>query len=84
MAPQAAVSPDAAQAYFERLGNLALLEGKPNWTLGNTDFAMKAQAYRASSFKLTRQVGDSSSWGIREIETRQKHLARLALTAWRI
>ena len=64
-----------------RLGNLCLLPGI-NHTLGNKAFSQKRSVYNRSALKLTKAVAEYSTWGREEIEARQKHLAKLAVSAW--
>jgi hypothetical protein len=75
---------DTGRAYYNRLGNLALMRTKPNQAIGNTGFAEKAKMYALEPFKLTADLAKHPDWGVKEIEARQRHLARLAVTAWPI
>ena len=73
---------ETVRAYFNRIGNLALLQKKPNSDVGNLGFAEKQQVYTGSPFQLTSSLTQYSQWGPEEIETRQKWLADLAVKAW--
>lgn len=66
-----------------RLGNLTLLEKRPNSELKDAAFVEKNRYYKKSTFALTRQVPKSwDSWGRPQIDERQKQLASLAVKAW--
>lgn len=79
------VSPDAARAYWNRIGNLALLKERDNTEAGNDDFeTIKVPVYRrATYFKLTRELARTKGlWNENDIEKRQKRLAGLAVRTW--
>ncbi len=82
--PEWGVDDDTVQTYYNRLGNLALLEKKMNKEFQNSPFERKAGEYKESAFRLTRELGDHTGWGVREIQERQQRLARLAVAAWPI
>lgn len=72
-----------AMAY--RLGNMALLEAGKNREAGNAAFAAKRPVFAASGFALTRKIAeDHADWLPANIESRQKALANIATTVWRI
>ena len=64
-----------------RLGNLCLLPGI-NHSLGNKPFSEKKLIYGKSKLILTKELGEYATWGRDEINTRQKHMAKLATSAW--
>jgi hypothetical protein len=70
------------EEYVNRLGNLALLQKKPNSDLGNESFAVKRSVRAAEDLVLTKEIGKRSEWGKKEIEGRQAELAKLAVKAW--
>jgi hypothetical protein len=77
--------PDAVRAYWNRIGNLALLTEKDNTDADNDDFqTVKVPVYRrAEHFALTRELAKVKDlWNEDEIEKRQKKLAILAVKAW--
>ncbi len=76
------VSAEDAKAYYNRLGNQALLAGSVNSRIGNVDFEAKREALRSSPFALTNSIAESAQWDIDDIEERQRELARLAVEAW--
>jgi len=66
----------------KRLGNLTLLSGQRNRSLGNRRFSEKRSIYRASSVLLTQQVGDLTSWTPDAIVEKQLDLADRAVALW--
>lgn len=74
--------PELAAAYYNRLGNMVLLQAKKNSTIGNAAFADKKKVLAASAFLLTSGVKDSANWGTNEIQGRQKTLAKVAVETW--
>ncbi len=80
--PNWPVDEDTLRTYRKRLGNLALLDSQANNDLADLPFAEKRKAYAASAFRLTAMIAASTTWGTAEIETRQQHLARLAVATW--
>jgi Protein of unknown function DUF262/Protein of unknown function (DUF1524) len=75
---------ETAEEYFNRLGNLALMESKPNSMAGNAGFSDKQQYYRDSPFRLTSSLATASTWGPEGINERQNSLAELTVEAWSI
>jgi len=73
-----------ASAYFKRIGNLVLLQKSVNVDIGNSYFETKKQAYKNSEFSLTKEVANKATWGSKEIEDRQKELAKIAVKTWPI
>ncbi|MDR0881585.1 MAG: DUF262 domain-containing HNH endonuclease family protein [Candidatus Adiutrix sp.] len=68
-----------------RLGNMTLLETAANRDLGNADYPTKLAAYRQSAFQITRAVAEHyETWDDRKVEARQKQLANVAATIWKI
>lgn len=77
-------SKDAAEAFYKRLGNMALLRAQANSDLHSSPFREKRKAYRQSPYELTRQISEAASWTTESIEERQKQLATLAVKTWKI
>ncbi len=67
--------------HLYRLGNLCLLD--TNRALGNKSFAEKKKNFESSDLLLTRHVSEQAKWGRKEIDTRQRFLADLAVKEWR-
>lgn len=71
--------------FLYRLGNLTLLETKPNRALGNQDFDTKRISYVGSSFLITRKVAEQNQeWTVDRIAERQRWMAQQATSIWRI
>jgi hypothetical protein len=78
-------SDEEADAMIYRLGNMTLLNTGTNKILGNSGFAVKKSAFANSDFELTRKIAeDYFEWTSGRIAARQKWLARLATSVWRI
>lgn len=73
---------ELAEAYVNRLGNMALLRGKHNSKIGNQGFLQKKEYFAKSDFILTKELANYDNWGPSQIDERQKHLAELAVKAW--
>ena len=73
---------DTAQLYYNRIGNMVLLQASQNTLIGNSSFADKKDILRRSTFMLTADVGKKKTWGKDEINVRQKKLAELAVQTW--
>ena len=68
-----------------RIGNLTPLETKRNRELGNGDYASKRAVYEKSDFQITRAIAEHyETWDEQKIDARQKQLAKLAVSLWRI
>lgn len=50
--------------------------------IGNSNFEVKKETLKDSAYILTKDVSEYPSWGIREINERQKALAELAVQTW--
>jgi Protein of unknown function DUF262/Protein of unknown function (DUF1524) len=70
------------EEYVYRLGNLALLQKKPNSDIGNESFAIKQPVLGAEDLILTREIAKHSNWTKQTIEARQAELAKLAIKTW--
>lgn len=78
-------SDEEADAMIYRLGNMTLLNTGTNKILGNSGFAVKKSAFANSDFDLTRKIAeDYFEWTPGRIAARQRWLARLATSVWRI
>lgn len=77
-------TPDKADLYVNRIGNLALLQASKNSDLKTNRFDEKKMVYQNSPYLLTKQIADAISWDDLAITERQKTLANYALTTWKI
>jgi hypothetical protein len=66
-----------------RLGNLCLLPPGINNALGNRPWADKTAIFAKSRLNTTASLAQQATWGIKEIEARQKWMAQLARAQWR-
>lgn len=78
------IDPEAAAAYYKRMGNMVILQARKNSLIGNSPFSEKKKVLKESAFLLTSEVAKNTSWGIKEINDRQIMLARLAVETWPI
>lgn len=77
-------SDEEVEKYSERLGNLALLEKNLNKDAQNKAFMEKKYIYEKSSVQSVTKLCEEETWGPDNIVRRQKHMARVAKTIWRI
>jgi hypothetical protein len=75
---------DIAHSYYQRLGNMVLLQASKNAEVGNKSFEDKLPILRNSAFFLTKEVANFNSWNVKQIDERQERLAKLALKTWPI
>jgi hypothetical protein len=75
---------DAAKGYAKRLGNMLLLTQRVNSKIKSGPFSVKRGVYEKSELLLTKSVAASTNWNKEAIDKRQKHLADLAVRAWKI
>jgi len=68
--------------YWKRIGNQALLRKTDNSNLGNVKYSVKRPALSTAGFELTQEIAAKDSWGMEDINGRQKELAKLALKTW--
>ena len=76
------ISPEDAEQYGNRVGNLALMLTKDNSDLKSASFEVKREVYAKSPFELTSQIATLKRWTPIEIEERQRMLADLAIKTW--
>lgn len=76
---------EEAEAMVYRIGNMVLLAKGANKDIGNSAYAGKRPVLQASNFGLTRKLAeDNADWTPERIAARQKALAKLATSIWRI
>ncbi len=74
---------DELENFIYRLGNLTLLEAAKNREAQNKSFTEKKKIYKDSRFLLTKDI-NYDEWNKETITKRQKDLAKIAKTIWRI
>ena len=68
-----------------RIGNMALLAKGANKDIGNAAYTVKRPVLQASGFGLSQRLAEENAdWTPERIEARQKLLAKLATSIWRI
>ncbi len=77
-------STEIQQECIFRLGNLTLLEAKKNKECGTKLFNEKKEIYETSSYRLSNDYTSYSEWNPTILLQRQKKLAALAKTTWKI
>lgn len=77
-------SEEAHQRYVDRLGNYALLERGKNKEVGQQTFTEKKVIFETSQYGLTKQLSEIDEWDSNAINERQRRLARLATTVWKL
>lgn len=78
-------SDEELETLVYRVGNMAMLEVRANRDSGNATFEAKKPAYEASHFELTRRIAtDNQDWTPARISTRQRTMAKLATSVWRV
>jgi len=75
-------SDEDVETWAYRLGNMVLLSKAENNVIGNGDFPSKVPVLKASDLELTSEVGRKRDWTPKQIESRQKELAKLAVETW--
>jgi len=71
--------------FVYRLGNMVMLEARMNKDIGNQPYADKRPALQQSSMHLTQKLAEENNeWIPGRLDARQKQLANLATTVWRI
>lgn len=76
---------EEAEAMTYRIGNMSLLQKGANQDMGNAGYAVKRPMLAAAPFALTRTLAEENEdWTPARIAARQRALARLATTVWRI
>jgi Protein of unknown function DUF262/Protein of unknown function (DUF1524) len=78
-------SDEEADALVYRIGNMALLEKGRNKDLGNAAYDQKQPVLKTSAFSLTRKLAnENADWTPERIAARQKKLAHMASSVWRV
>ncbi|MDY5213042.1 DUF262 domain-containing protein [Intestinibacter sp.] len=72
------------QRYLWRIGNLTLLGAEYNRKNSNKLFEDKKEMYSKSKIDISNVLTKYNKWNIKEIEERQKELAKLAKDIWAI
>ena len=73
---------DDVATWAYRVGNMVLLTKTENDDIGNGAFETKKSVLKASQLALTSEVGRKGDWGPKQIDERQRKLAKLAVKTW--
>jgi len=77
--------PDKFELYKSRIGNLTLLEGNPNSSIGNGTFDEKRDTYSKSEIEMTNKIPKAhENWSYSDIEERTSTLADDIVTYWSV
>lgn len=78
-------SDQEAQDMVYRIGNMALLPKGANKDIGNASYVLKRSVLEQAPFELTKKLAlDNEDWTPSRMSSRQRSLAKLASTVWRI
>lgn len=73
------------EEYIDRIGNLTLLTTKVNEKGANQSFQKKRElAFKPSKLALNDALKRAKRWDEKEIEKRQKEMAKLAVRVWKL
>lgn len=75
-------SEDILEDNIYNIGNLTLLLGKKNTSLGNKEYLEKRLALQTSDIKQNKQIAENENWTRKEIESRAEKLADLYIKIW--
>ena len=78
------ISEEQHKDHRRKIGNLTLLEQKPNQKVGAARYETKREFYKGESdFEMTIEVAKHfDSWGLNEIKERGKRIADYATRVW--
>jgi uncharacterized protein with ParB-like and HNH nuclease domain len=76
---------DEQRECITSIGNLTLLEKKPNIKASNNSFEVKKEFYAESSTEMlmTNELSKYEKWGVEEIKERGERLAKMAVKIWK-
>lgn len=75
-------SEDIIEDYIYNIGNLTLLLGKKNTSLGNKEYSEKRVGLQKSDIKQNKQIAENENWTRKEIENRVQKLADTYVEIW--
>lgn len=80
------ISEEEHKNYRRKIGNLTLLEQKPNQKIRAARYEIKKEYYESESdFQMTIEVAKTfCNWGLDEIKERSKRIADYAAKVWRL
>ena len=79
------IDEDKIEVFSIRLGNLCLLEKKLNNNIENEVYEIKKEVFLKSAFATTKSIPQYySEWNEKSIESRQKQMANIAKSIWKV
>lgn len=75
-------SEDIIEDYIYNIGNLTLLLGKKNTSLGNKEYSEKRVGLQKSDIKQNKQIAENENWTRKEIENRVQKLEDTYVEIW--
>ena len=73
---------DARERVIDTFGNLTLLTGTRNPSLGNADWDVKKKEIAQSLLAINRNIASSDSWSEVKIQERASALGKMAVKIW--
>ena len=74
-----------AEMLIPRLGNMCLLEKAKNRDIGNLTYSEKKNTYSLSQFVTTKSIPERyEEWTEQSISSRQKQMAKNAISLWKL
>ncbi len=78
-------SEEELNEYKNRIGNLTLMQSRPNSEEGNAPFTDKKSRYQSSDLWITKMINDDyNEWSAESIKNRQEKLAEIAMNVWNL
>lgn len=72
-------------SFVDRLANMLMLENSLNRAIGNSSYAEKRPVLQSSALRVTSGLAEENAdWTPERLDNRQRQLANLATTIWRI
>lgn len=65
-----------------RIGNVTLVDSRPQTVVSDNPFDEKAEEYASSDYQLTRNLTEHDEWGFEQIERRSEKLAEIVVDLW--
>jgi hypothetical protein len=79
------VSDQEQEQFVYRLGNMTIMQAGPNRAVGNAPYQDKMLVYETSEFLITRRIAESYvGWDTNQIANRQRQMAAMATSIWRV
>ncbi|MGG3915983.1 DUF262 domain-containing protein [Rossellomorea vietnamensis] len=73
---------DIIEDYTNNLGNLTLILGKKNFSLGNKEFSEKRIELQKSEIKQNQEIAENENWTRKEIDNRIEKIAKIFVEIW--